>query len=228
MGFPAFVVSDIVEYWICAELESQGAVVRLDSSEIPEGARRFEVVGVAPRRSDIAAGVGPAVRFGDTPPTRAGALVGGPATPNVAPVTPAVAGGTADKAPVLPSITFPIKPGERGTQVANLQDVLQLLLDRVVILRDKEQERRDKTAALKNERAEQIYGKVTQELVNIFQDEWLQTSGAVDESTATTLNAILNEWGLLDRTDAPQSYVVSGQVLREGSLPMRGVKVRAF
>ena len=34
--------------------------------------------------------------------------------------------------------------------------------------------------------------------------------------------------GLLDRTDAPQSYVVSGQVLREGSLPMRGVKVRAF
>ena len=126
-------------------------------------------------------------------------------------------------------ITFPLKPRMQGAAVANLQDALQLLLDRGVVLREDDAARRELMAALQRERVGQTYGNATGKLVGIFQEQRrLQASGEVDEPTAAALNALLNEWGLLDRTDAPKSYVVSGQVRREDRLPVRGVKVRAF
>jgi hypothetical protein len=126
-------------------------------------------------------------------------------------------------------ITFPLKPDMKGSTVADLQDALQLLLDRGVLLRDDEAAPRELTAALQSERAGQTYGKTTSKLVGIYQEQRrFQSSGAVDEPTAEALNALLNEWGLLDRTDAPKSYVVSGQVRREDRLPVPGVKVRAL
>lgn len=126
-------------------------------------------------------------------------------------------------------ITFPLKQRMRGAAVADLQDALQLCLDRGVILANDAGARRELSAALQLERAEQTYGGATSKLVGIFQEQRrLQANGAVDEPTAEALNVLLSEWGLLDRTDAPKAYVVSGQVRREDGLPVHGVNVRAI
>ncbi|HEY6409501.1 MAG TPA: carboxypeptidase-like regulatory domain-containing protein [Ktedonobacteraceae bacterium] len=128
-------------------------------------------------------------------------------------------------------ITFPLKPGMQGPAVADLQDALQLCLERGPILANDEGTRRELSAALKRERVEQIYGDATGKLVSIFQTERnQQPSGEVDEPTAIALNALLMEWGLLDQPTeppTPRSFVVSGQVRREDGLLLQGVRVRA-
>ena len=62
-------------------------------------------------------------------------------------------------------IIFPLEAGGQGPQVADLQDALQLLLDRGVILPDDEGARRELSARLQSERAERIYDGTTSELV---------------------------------------------------------------
>ncbi len=44
---------DQVEYFVAIELARDGGALRFDSSEVPGGLRRFELVGGAPRRRDI-------------------------------------------------------------------------------------------------------------------------------------------------------------------------------
>jgi hypothetical protein len=125
-------------------------------------------------------------------------------------------------------ITFPLKQGMQGPAVVDLQVALQVLLDRAVLLGDNEPARREMSALLQRERAGQTYGNATGRLVSAYQEERrLRASGEVDEPTTKSLNALLTEWGLLDRTDAAQSYVVSGKVRREDGLPVHGVRVRA-
>ncbi|CAH1073230.1 neuraminidase-like domain-containing protein [Candidatus Nitrotoga sp. 1052] len=126
-------------------------------------------------------------------------------------------------------ITFSLNDRMTGAVVADLQDALQQILERGVILRDDEGTRRELAAALQRERAEQTYGSATRKLVGIFQESrQIQADGAVDEPTANAINAFLREAGLLDRADAPKSYIVSGQVRREDGLPLQGVQSRAF
>lgn len=125
-------------------------------------------------------------------------------------------------------ITFPLKARMTGPTVADLQDALQQILERGVIPRDDEGARRELTAALQRERAEQTYGKATSKLVGIFQEaRQLQASGAVDEPTANALNQLLEELGVFDRESAPKSYIVSGKVEREDGRPLQGLRVRA-
>ena len=126
-------------------------------------------------------------------------------------------------------IISPLSLRMQGPKVADLQDSLQLLLDRGVILRDDEASRRELMAALQRERAEQTYGSVTRKLVSFFQEaRQLQAGGAVDEPTAEALNALLNEWGLLGPTDAPETFVVYGAVRDQYGDPLNGVTVQAF
>jgi hypothetical protein len=125
-------------------------------------------------------------------------------------------------------ITFPLKPGMQGPAVADLQDALQLCMDRGAILTNNEPARQEWSAALKPEREEQTYGDITGRLVSIFQGErHIQPSGVVDEPTANALNALLKEWGLLDQLAGPQSFAVSGQARREEGAPLQGMRVRA-
>ena len=135
-------------------------------------------------------------------------------------------------------ITFPLKSGMRGPAVTDLQDALQLCLDRGVILADggvspvnDEAARRELSAMLKRERVEQVYGDTTGKLVSIFQRERnLQPSGEVDQPTASALNALLKEFGVLDQPTEPsmsRSFVVSGQVRSEDGLALQGMRVRA-
>src|SRR5215211_9191228 len=108
-------------------------------------------------------------------------------------------------------IIFPLEAGRRGPEVADLQNALQILLDRGTILRDDAGARRELSAMLQRERAEQLYGDVTIKVVATFQEESrLEPSGNVDEPTANEINAFLQELGLLDQQEQP--LVVSGHV----------------
>jgi hypothetical protein len=116
----------------------------------------------------------------------------------------------------------------KRAEVGDLQDALQLLLDRGVLLTDDEAARRELSEALRRERAEQTYGGATSKLVGRFQEEQrLQVIGEVDEPTANAMNALLKKMGVFDQEPAPRFYIVSGQVRREDGLPMRAVRVRA-
>lgn len=124
-------------------------------------------------------------------------------------------------------ITFPLNSGMQGSAVADLQDALQLFLDRRALLANDEGARRELSEVLKRERAEQTYGGATEKLVTIFQEERrLEISGAVDEATAKAMNALLQEWGLLEQTNSPR-LVVSGAVQREDNLPLSNLRVSA-
>lgn len=129
----------------------------------------------------------------------------------------------------MKKITFPLKQRMQGAAVADLQDALQLLLERSALLANDDAARRGLMAGLQRERVGQAYGAATSQSVSTFQQEHkLPASGEVDEPTANALNAMLNGLGVLDRTDAPKSHVVSGQVRREDRLSVHGASVRAF
>ncbi|MBD2026807.1 neuraminidase-like domain-containing protein [Leptolyngbya sp. FACHB-711] len=128
-------------------------------------------------------------------------------------------------------IVFPLVPNTSDPTIADLQDALQLFLDRLLILPNEEGARRELSQGLRRERSQQFYGDLTQKLVSIFQEErQLQSSGAVDEATAKAMNALLQQLGMLDETSEqtklPQ-FVVSGEVRREDGLPLQNLRVRA-
>lgn len=138
-----------------------------------------------------------------------------------------------------------IKPGDRGPNVANLQDALQLLLDRNVLLSGEEAARRRASAALKQERAEHIFNEVTYKLVGIFQGEQrLEVSGVVDEATAKLLNHFIEKLSDSDIRDpdtdtgnnvppveidpTESSPRVYGVVLDSIGKPVQNANVQAF
>ena len=87
--------------------------------------------------------------------------------------------------------------GSQGEAVANLQEVLQFLLERN-ILEINEQEKLRLERHFQREVEETIYGGITLELVQVLQKKYdLETSGEVDERTAEILNKILIEFGPL-------------------------------
>jgi peptidoglycan hydrolase-like protein with peptidoglycan-binding domain len=89
-------------------------------------------------------------------------------------------------------IIFPLEAGRQGPEVADLQAALQLLLDKVAILRDDEGACRELSTTLERERAERVYGDVTIRVVATFQEEsCLEPSGNVDEPTANEIDAFL-------------------------------------
>lgn len=62
-------------------------------------------------------------------------------------------------------IIFPLERGKQGREVGDLQDALQVLLERGVVGAD-DAARRELVLVLRRERAEQIYGGVTQKLLS--------------------------------------------------------------
>jgi hypothetical protein len=129
----------------------------------------------------------------------------------------------------------PLKPGESGTGVANLQDALSLLLTRGVfralepIGGGGADERERFAQPLAEERAKQIYGNATQRLVLYLQlQEGLgdRLQGVVDEKTAAVLNRILKELGALEG-DGVDEYVVKGTVTYTGGEPAADLIIRA-
>src|SRR5689334_11303017 len=92
-----------------------------------------------------------------------------------------------------------LKPSDQGSEVANLQDALGLLIDRGRLVLDPA----IRDTLLKDfeaERAQQAYAdKATTVLVGLFQGQYrLKTSGVVDTATADALNKVLKELGGLE------------------------------
>ncbi len=69
-------------------------------------------------------------------------------------------------------IIFPLEMHMEGPKVADLQDALQLLLDRAAILTHDPATRSALFGALPPERSENIYEEATCTLVTICQEEW--------------------------------------------------------
>lgn len=126
------------------------------------------------------------------------------------------------------TITHPLNQQMRGPQVVDLQNALQALLDRGLILANDERARRELATVLRRELLQQAYGDTTGKLVSIFQRERrLQPSGDVDGPTADALNRLLHELGLLDSERAPAVRLVAGVARREDGVPLRGTRIRA-
>lgn len=121
-------------------------------------------------------------------------------------------------------IAQPLKPEMTGPAVADLQDALVLLAEKLA------QWRPDPAMAaeleqLRKERREPVYGRATASLVGRFQKMAgvaAVTMGEVDTATAAALNAALAQLGVLD---APR--VVSGRIRFAGGLPAARVRVVA-
>ena len=129
-------------------------------------------------------------------------------------------------------IVFPLKRQMRGPQVADLQDALQLLLERGRLFADDEGARRELLEALRRERSEQIYGSATARLVARFQEEHhLQPTDEVDEPTANALNALLKELGVLDGREATfvdARYTVLCRAVDARGKPIPGLRIELF
>src|SRR5688572_21529466 len=98
----------------------------------------------------------------------------------------------------MENVTFPLEPGMRGSGVRNLQEGLQVLLERVAILPGNPDLRAQLSDALKPEQGEAIFGETTKRLVHTFQEErQLKAVGLVNETTALTLNTVLRALGAI-------------------------------
>lgn len=125
-------------------------------------------------------------------------------------------------------IIYPLKLDMQGPNIGDLQSAILIFLDRGVILKDEEGNRKELSEVLKKEQTKQIFGEITYKVVRIFQKEQdLEASGAVDEACAKAINAILLKLGLLDQ-GSQKTQVVSGQVIREDGLQFKGGMVQAF
>lgn len=68
-------------------------------------------------------------------------------------------------------IISPLKLQMKRPQVGDLQDALQLLLERGVLLSNDDATRRELAETLEKERTEQRFGRATRQLVGLFQEE---------------------------------------------------------
>ena len=111
------------------------------------------------------------------------------------------------------NVVAPLKPFNKGLEVANLQGALQFLIERGRLALDPAT--RDAfQKAFDAERGKQIFGdKATSVLVRLFQAQaHLPVSGEVDAATADALNSALRDLGALDSDPPPGQFLVHGQI----------------
>src|SRR5690348_1306396 len=131
-------------------------------------------------------------------------------------------------------ITAPLRQGDTGAAVADLQVALQEALHRGAIELD-EQTRAALLEKLDPELARKAFRDATAELLKRFQEQrQLATDNGVDEPTAQALNALLVQWGLLDGSGSPAraegldtSFALRVTVLDGRQAPIPGLTVRA-
>ena len=134
-------------------------------------------------------------------------------------------------------ITYPLKPRQKGNAVANLQEVLlyilqhkrNLLTPRPVMSHVPHPPDWQKLESeLRREQKKRYYGKTTKWLVtNLQYHLHLPSTGEVDEATADAINALLEEWGLLEN-GGKKKYKVKGTIrFADGSFA-EGLTVLAF
>lgn len=128
-------------------------------------------------------------------------------------------------------ISFPLRQQMKGHGVADLQAVLQLLLDRGILLGGDEAARRELVATLQRERTESTFDHATRRLVRLFQEHrQLHATGDVDGPTAEALSEVLEEHtdSADDLPAEVRTYRVGGFVRFADGVPAAGMKVSAF
>ncbi len=144
------------------------------------------------------------------------------------------------------AITFPLTPHMTGAAVGDLQELLQLLLDRAIIAPNDPGIRKELTLVLARERTGRGYASATTKCVALFQEAMqLPATGNVDEATAKSLNSMRRQLGVGGATgggtggtdtggntptapEQPVAWVVSGTVTSDSGLPAANIRVRAF
>ncbi|HLN64615.1 MAG TPA: peptidoglycan-binding protein, partial [Symbiobacteriaceae bacterium] len=133
----------------------------------------------------------------------------------------------------MTAIIWPLEPNMKGLAVVNLQDALLFLMEKGALLAYDEGLRKELTAGLQAERADQAYGDATAELVAYFQRERkLEASGYVDAATADAMNQVLQQLGALTPAAGTIAldtrYAVPCQVIDVRNQPIAGLRLALF
>jgi hypothetical protein len=127
-------------------------------------------------------------------------------------------------------IEFPLKSGDQGEKITNLQNALLLLVDKKRIQLPPTSPTHgapDLVMALTQERRTQAYKEGTAEVVRLFREQARLAAGeSVDKSTAKALNAALKEAGAI--FGPASERVVAGQVRDEKGHAFGSATVKAI
>jgi hypothetical protein len=123
-------------------------------------------------------------------------------------------------------VTFPLKQADKGSEVANLQDALLVMLDRKVITPVNVRQILVWKTGLASEQSELTYGTTTLAIVKSFQQERdFQSDGIVCRQTAAAMNKLLTEWGVLEQ---PLVYSIKGTIYDKTGKSVADLIIRAF
>jgi hypothetical protein len=131
----------------------------------------------------------------------------------------------------MKKVIFPLRKGDTGSEVVNLQDALSLMIEKGAIKPGTRDLLRTWKKGLSSERSGKVYGTTTVEFVKHFQrSQGVPKSGQVKKNTAAAINKLLQEWGLINQPPEPEAaeYLIQGQVLQADATPLAGVLVRTF
>ncbi|WP_321493453.1 neuraminidase-like domain-containing protein [uncultured Desulfobacter sp.] len=131
----------------------------------------------------------------------------------------------------MDKITFPLKKGDKGACVANLQDALRVMLDQKAIVPVNARQLLVWKTGLASERSEQTYGAATSGIVKKFQTGHnFNPDSIVGSQTAEAMNKFLTEWGLLEQATEPETpaYKLQGLIKQADGSPVVDILVRAF
>lgn len=132
-------------------------------------------------------------------------------------------------------ITYPLKKGDKGLSVVNLQDALFVLLEREAISPVSRRQLLVWKTGLASERTTKTYGTTTSAIVSqLQQDQNIQPDGDIGPQTTVVINKLLHEWGIIEHPIGPENYDYNvqghiNQVDNWGSdNPVVGFLVKAF
>src|SRR6266498_267162 len=109
-------------------------------------------------------------------------------------------------------ITPPLKSGDRGPTVGNLQEGLMFLLENG--LAQSREERRQLTELLRTELQGLAYSNGTVRTISLLQERnQLQVTGSVDVITAEFINKLLKELGAFETRLETSAFVIDGKVV---------------
>src|SRR5438270_3592233 len=122
-------------------------------------------------------------------------------------------------------VISPLKSGDHGADVANLQDALLLLIDKGRIQLSPTEAQSFKTLLSREQQGQAYQGTTSKAVVTFQQQQHLQQTGTVDAPTAAALNQILKDLGALDAAEDGQKPMVAGQVMQDDRTPFKGTVI---
>ena len=122
-------------------------------------------------------------------------------------------------------ITPPLKSGDRGGAVGNLQEALLLFLEKRLI-QPRSEEATSLIELLRSEQRGPGYGSGTAKAVTLFQEKrLLQSTGAVDAATAEAMNGFLKGFGAIRPNPDTVVFAVNGKVTSRDRAGVGGLRV---